>query len=236
MGEKRTLNLVVCEEKKFDSGKVLYKLTTQDGQHYDCWDAKIKEHVGKGPQEYEVFKKEKNGRTDWYIDLGDSKGGAGSGGKWGGGGRGAYVPNFSDTREAAILRTKAMVLSYAKDLEVTRIHDLGGAVATAESVKQVELAYEVLLKLLDLGSIPKDPSPSPASALPPPGTKSLAALVEEIKAVGSVPVFATWWDNNQAYLKVLTGPERVTLYEAKEKKLRELDPSRGMPDAGEIPF
>ncbi len=236
MGEKRKLNLVVFKEKKFDSGKTIYKCTTQDGQDYDCWEAKIKEFVGKGEHEFNVYSKERDGRTNWYIDL-KEPGEKSGGGKWGGGK--TYTPSFKDTAEGAKLTAKTMLMSYAKDLVCK--HMEFKPVEFTDYLKNVGTAYAAMLPVIGLDGI-KDPAPTDQKT---PGTgtngngnghKTITVLLAELKAFTEKAAFANWWHTNTESIKALSDADRKNLITEKSKKITEIEKTTKPVDKSEIPF
>lgn len=224
MGEKRTLELVAIEEKLLNSGKVLYKLVTKDAQKYECWESKVKEFMGKGPQEFEVYsKKSPDGQyTNWYIDLKEPGQRNGGGGKSWGGGK-PYQVAFGQTAEGEKLRAKTMLMSYAKDLAAK--HMEFKPVDFADMTKNVAAAFTAMIPLLSLDQVrdPKPAEPQPAGAGTGSATgnggnghKSLATLAEEMKPLATIDALRKWWSG-------LSEDDQKTIVAEKDKKKAELE-------------
>ena len=231
--EKRTLDLVACKKKDIGNGKAVYKCTTKDGAAYDCWESKVEGFIGKGPSEFRVFSSERNGKTDWYIDLKDT-GDRQGGGKWGGGkwdGGKTYTPSFKDTADGARLTAKTMVLSYCKDLASS--HAATSTVTFDTRVENVKKAYAALLPLVGLDHI-QDSKPAADTKQPaaggngtPAGTqgnghKTLAELQKDMGAQPTVDAMGAWWTKNNDAILALSAEDLKTLISDKDKKKAEL--------------
>ena len=227
MSEKRKIALVACEEKKFDSGKTLYKCMTADGKKYDCWEAKIKEFIGKGEHEFNVFSKDRNGTIDWYIDLREP-GSKGGGGKWGGK---QYTPSFAQTAEAEKHRSTMMAMSYAKDAA------LGVVAPNTRDIhaflKDFDIAFDHFMSKAKLDSL-QDPKPEaqPAAGGNGNGSSSQGSdkavkLLGEMRTIKALDALGKWWTAHWNTINALNDDEKNLLIAEKDKMKASFSSKKG---------
>lgn len=148
--EKRKLTITAIEEKDLGNGKKIFNCQTSSGIKYACWNAKIKDYIGK-ESDFDVFSKQQGDYTNWYIKLAE-EGGFASGGF----GKRPFTPSFKDSKDGAILSSKTMTLAYCKDIVVAGLTSAQVKFDPATVWEMVKTGYNALLPLLSLDSI-KEP-------------------------------------------------------------------------------
>jgi len=229
MSEKKKITIVAIKENPWKD-KIYYNCITATGQEYSSTDAQVKQFLNV---EHEFDVNESNGKA--YINF--PKGGQGGGG--GGFSKKPFIPSFKDSRDAVVLSSKTMVLSYCKDVVCKQIETQ--LIKPETAWDKVKEGYAALLPLLALDTI-KDPTPAPP--MQPQGSvpgephthPPLTAMLVEIKALPSIPAFANWWNSHTSSIKALTSGDRAILLSEKAKKMEELEHDQRMPDSDEIPF
>lgn len=176
------------------------------GVVYDCMDKKCTEMVGK---EVEFNVKEASDPKYHPRMSFPKEGGQFAIGK---GGRG-YQIAFGQTAEGEKLRTKAMVLSYAKDIVVQYMAMIKTDKPFTDYLVNLKMSYDSMISYLRFDQIGEQPAND---------HKSLSMLLAEMKPISSLDAFSSWWKTIHEHFNHLSSEDQKTLIAEKDKKKTEL--------------
>lgn len=119
----------------------------------DCMTKRVLDWIGK---EVPGATLTPNKNPQYHDKLNIPKEGQGEGYKpFFGGGKKPYTPSFKDSKDAVVLNTKAMLLSYCKDLALGQ-NDLV-KMSFSDILKNVETGFKTLYPLLGIDNLPESP-------------------------------------------------------------------------------
>jgi hypothetical protein len=172
MSEKMKLLITEIKESTWND-KTYYNCKTASGLELTTTDAEVKKYLNV-EHEFDINSKpDKNNVTRHYINFP----------KQGGGGSGyppkkSYMPTFKDSKDAAVLSAKTMILSYVKDLAIKNA-EISGIPVTMETVKT---AFNSLLPVLDIDKLQESQKSASTESTGADTRHTLAPIPHELSA------------------------------------------------------
>lgn len=191
------------------------------GVVYDCMSKKCMDLIG---QEVEFEVKQPSDPKYHPTMRFKGEGAQQTGGKFSG--RGYQVP-FGQTADGEKLRTKAMVMSYAKDIVVQHMTTYKPDVPFSECLGNVKVAYDSLIAFLQVDQVQDRREQSSQAGQTGNGHKDLPTLLAEMKPIVSLDALSNWWKTIPTAFNALPAEDQQKLVAEKDKKKAEFATAGG---------